>query len=621
MSNFNDQNDKSFDKKTMLAIVLMVVVVTVGVSIQNILFPQQPLPVEPTTAVAPTQSTPTQSAQTLTSAPAADTAEMPSVITEAGLPAVDAPDREEIFLLSTNLFEAVFTNKGGELVSLKLRKHKDEQGPVDMFLSGADGLDGLSLAIGGPGSAPLTDFMNASRPAPGVIEFNRTYFYRDSAGEIVSYVLRKRFEFKDGDYMFRVAIGFENSKPEALPIGDGEYAYTLLLGPQIGPRYDHLPKNADFRRFVTMENGKRKVVNPKNGRQTLANPLSWAAIAGKYFAFIAIPDQAQYAYTYTSTVLDGYPITTSLALSRPAINASAQADTFYFYAGPKSSRDLAKYDDPTANGFKRTSDNLEGVMEGGNMLGWLEALLKWSMNLFYSIVGNYGIAIIMVTLLVRLIMFPLTYKGSMSTVRMQELQPKIRELQAKYKGNPQKLNAEMAEFYKREGYNPLSGCLPLLIQFPIFIAMYALFNNHFDLRGASFIPGWIFDLSLPEAVATFPTINLIVWRVSAIRILPILYVGSQMLYGVFMQSPSSGGQNQGQMKMMMYGMPIIFFFVLYDMPSGLLVYWISSNLLTIVQQIFIKRITHKKTLAAPTATPQAKIIAGKGGKGIKKGRK
>jgi len=223
--------------------------------------------------------------------------------------------------------------------------------------------------------------------------------------------------------------------------------------------------------------------------------------------------------------------------------------------------------------------------------------------------------------LVRAIMFPMTFKGSQSTARMQELQPKIQELQAKYKNNPQKLNQEMAEFYKREGYNPMSGCLPLLIQFPIFIAMYSLFNNHFDLRGASFIAGWINDLSLPEAVYTFPTINLLIWRVSAIRILPIIYVISQLLYGKLMQSQPASGQNAGQMKFMMYGMPIMFFFILYDVPSGLLVYWISSNVLTAVQQIVINKVIHKKRLATEAAAPQAKIVPIKSGKGGKKGRK
>ena len=229
---------------------------------------------------------------------------------------------------------------------------------------------------------------------------------------------------------------------------------------------------------------------------------------------------------------------------------------------------------------------------------------------------NYGIAIILLTILTKVLMYPITKKGSLGTARMQELQPKIQELQAKYKSNPQKLNQEMADFYKREGYNPMSGCLPLLIQFPIFIAMYNLFNNHFDLRGASFIAGWIYDLSQPEAIYTFSQpINLVVWKMSAIRGLPIIYVASQLLYGKFTQQPQSGGQNAGQMKIMMYGMPIMFFFILYDVPSGLLVYWIVSNVITIGQQAFINKMIHKKKLAAAAAAPAPVLAPAQGPKG------
>jgi len=345
-------------------------------------------------------------------------------------------------------------------------------------------------------------------------------------------------------------------------------------------------------------------------------------VAGKYFVLIAIPDATPYTATYANTMVDGMPGKGSMAFSRPALKASGQTDVFYVYAGPKNTKELARYENPEKNAFKRSGENLEKALEGNNILGWLETLLKWGMNFFNGIVHNYGVAIILLTILVRAVMFPLTFKGSKSQARMQELQPKIKELQDKYKGNPQKLNQEMAEFYKREGYNPLSGCMPVLLQFPIFIAMYALFNNHFDLRGASFIPGWINDLSLPESVFDFPTINLLIWQVSAIRILPVVYLASQLLYGKFMQQPNTGGQSQTQMKMMMYGMPIIFFFVLYDMPSGLLVYWIASNVLTTVQQFIINKVIHKhraEVLAASAV--HEKVIAGKNPKSIKKGRK
>ncbi len=179
---------------------------------------------------------------------------------------------------------------------------------------------------------------------------------------------------------------------------------------------------------------------------------------------------------------------------------------------------------------------------------------------------------------------------------MQTLSPKIKELQTKYKDNPQKMNAEMAELYKKEGYNPLSGCLPMLLQIPIFFAMYNLFNSHFDLRGAMFIPGWIPDLSLPEAIWNFPgdfRLPLLGW--TAIRALPFIYVGSQLLYGKFTQTPDQQGNTQ--MKMMLYIMPIIFFFVLYDVPSGLLIYWIFSNILTLVQQVIINKYMAPKRAA------------------------
>lgn len=614
MSINDDNTNNAFDAKTMIAIVMMVVVITAGMAIQNYFFPRETLP--PQAPAATTQTAAAAPAVAQTSVPTAASSAQP-LLAEA--PAENAPSQETQYRISTDLFDAAFTNRGGELVSLKLKKHADGKEPVDMFLPRNGSISGFSVALGDAGSVPISSFMNVSMPQDGVIEFSRSFLLKDAGGEDVPFVLRKRYEFKNGEYMFRLSVSIVSPGTSVPKIGAGGYAYTLTVGPQIGPSYDQLPKNADWRKIISYEAGKRKVA--KSGTQVVpASKASWSAIAGKYFALVVIPETPVYTDTYTNTVVDGMPAVSSMSFSRPDLSGSAQSDVFYIYAGPKSSRELARYDDPTANSFKRTGEDLEAVLEGNNMLGWLETALKWCLNLFYGMVGNYGIAIILVTILVRGIMFPLTFKGSQSTARMQDLQPKIQELQEKYKNNPQKLNQEMAEFYKREGYNPLSGCLPLLIQFPIFIAMYSLFNNHFDLRGASFIPGWINDLSLPEAVYSFQTINLVIWRVSAIRILPIIYVISQLLYGRYMQQPTSAGQSAGQMKFMMYGMPIMFFFILYDVPSGLLVYWIASNILTTLQQVVINMVIHKKRTAQRLAEPRPKVIATKGGKGVKKGR-
>jgi len=615
MSINDDDTNKAFDARTMIAIVLMVVVITVGMAVQNYFFPKPGLPVEPQAAQAPAAS-----AQPVATAEAAPASAAASTLAVVETP--DAPAAETKYTINTNLFEARFTNKGGELVSLKLKDHKEDGVPVELLMAKGGAMEGFSLAFGGANAAPVDAYMTAAQPAPGVIVFSRAFFAANAAGEQVPFTLRKRYEFKEGEYMFRLSVTVESANGSVPLMGDGEYAYTLTLGPQIGPSYDQLPKNADWRKIVTYEGDKRKVI--KAGVQTVpASKASWSAISGKYFAVVVLPDATSYTATYTNTVADGYPLVSSMAFSRPNLGASTQTDVFHIYAGPKKSSELARYDDPTANSFKRGGDDLEGVLEGNNILGWLETLLKWSLKFFYGLVPNYGVAIILVTILVRVIMFPLTFKGSQSTARMAELQPKIQEMQAKYKNNPQKLNQEMAEFYKKEGYNPLSGCLPMLIQFPIFIAMYSLFNNHFDLRGASFIAGWINDLSLPESVYNFNTINLVIWKVSAIRILPIIYVLSQLAYGRFMQQQPATGQNAGQMKFMMYGMPIMFFFILYDVPSGLLVYWIASNVLTTLQQIVINEVVHKKRKAAAAAepAPQPKIVPIKSGKGGgKKGR-
>jgi YidC/Oxa1 family membrane protein insertase len=194
---------------------------------------------------------------------------------------------------------------------------------------------------------------------------------------------------------------------------------------------------------------------------------------------------------------------------------------------------------------------------------------------------------------------------------MQSLSPKIKELQEKYKNNPQKLNTEMAALYKQEGYNPIAGCLPMLLQIPIFFAMYNLFNNHFDLRGAMFIPRWIPDLSLPEAIWNFPAgfrVPILGW--TALRLLPFIYVGSQLLYGKVTQTPDQTGNTQ--MKIMLYVMPIMFFFILYDVPSGLLLYWIFSNLLTLGQQVLINKVLLPRKKAKTSPEPviaQKNVIA------------
>jgi YidC/Oxa1 family membrane protein insertase len=637
MSMLDNNNNQMGDKRTIIAVVLSVVVISVGFLLQATFFPPATRPAQTTQTAAPAQAQqapaeaakPSPASSSIVPAGSATTtgtngAGPAAVATPkvASLLSSDAPSAERTYTISTDLLEAVLTNKGGDIVSLKLKKHRDKDGAVDLIVPGKNGAQGLSLAFGAAGSAaPMADFMNAVMLDDKTVAFTRTFLANvPGKNAPVPFTLKKTYKFRDGDYMFGLAIGLENSVNEYLPLDAAGVAYSLTLGPQIGPKLTSMPgtgSNTDSRKFIEYVGGKKKDIRPKAGTpMDLKDQPIWVGISGKYFSLIAVPELGSvsehdsFGTTFSTSQDPALFQTDSLSISRPAIKASKQTDAYYFYFGPKTNSELSKYDYPDKNAFQRSGLNLEQAADTSGILSWLEAIMKFFLNIFYRVVPNYGIAIILTTVLVKAVLFPLTKNGSVSAARMQELQPKMKELQDKYKGNPQKLNQEMAEFYKKEGYNPMSGCLPLLIQFPIFIAMYNLFNNHFDLRGAMFIPGWIPDLSQPEAILTFPMVNLVIWKLEALRALPIIYLFSQLFYGKYAQT-TSPGQSGAQMKLMMYGMPIMFFFILYNTPSGLLVYWIVSNVLSIGQQVVINNILKQRKLALAAANPAPVIAPGK----------
>ena len=198
------------------------------------------------------------------------------------------------------------------------------------------------------------------------------------------------------------------------------------------------------------------------------------------------------------------------------------------------------------------------------------------------------------TIILKVIMFPISRKQSLSSLKMQDLQPKMKALQEKYKNDQQKLQQETSKLYQQAGYNPASGCLPMLFQFLVLFAMYNLFNNYFEFRGAMFIPHWIPDLSTGDVVKTFnfniPLIG------NQLRLLPVIYVATQLLSGKITQygQTAAPGQSQATMKFMMYGMHLMFFFLFYNAPAGLLLSCLTSNVLQIFQQLIINKMMKEK---------------------------
>ena len=279
---------------------------------------------------------------------------------------------------------------------------------------------------------------------------------------------------------------------------------------------------------------------------------------------------------------------------RKAFSGSDIQDTYYMYFGPRNEKDLKRYNVSENNGWGLSGYRTNQALQTYDWLKWLETILKYVMELLYKVVRNWGVAIILITILLKLAMFPLSKKQSLGSLKMQELQPKMKAIQEKYKNDQQKLQQETQKLYQQAGYNPASGCLPMLFQMLILFAMFDLFNNYFEFRGASFIPHWIPDLSTGDVVASLkfdiPLIG------NQIRILPVIYVITQLLSGKITQygQTAAPGQSQATMKFMMYGMPLMFFFMFYNAPAGLLLYWLTSNILQIFQQLLINKMMKEK---------------------------
>jgi YidC/Oxa1 family membrane protein insertase len=602
-----DEEERGMEKNTIIAISLSVLVLIGTVFVQRTFFPpRQPVAVG---ADAPAGITPSQPGS---GAPL--TALQPLSI-EA------APVAERRVVIETRRAIVTLSNAGGDVISYKLREHQEgDDELVEMIFGGTAGeAHAFTVAFGNLNVRPVDELFQVNRTGDYTVEFYRDFLAPagEGAAEEQPFRLTKRYTFNPDEYMFELAVTLDGGY-NTPALNFGGLAYTLGFGPQIGPRFKQLDGRSEFRRYITYGNGKRKEERVKEGvPSVIGSRLSWAAIAGKYFALITIPDATAYTYTFLTRPEEGIPVSSRFYLGRPVLSASKTTDVYRFYLGPKDQRSLTIYD-TGVNAFNLRDMDLSKAASSSGILAPVEAVLKWGLTLFYRIIPNYGIAIILLTLLVKILLFPLTKKSSEATLRMQGISPKIKELQEKYKDNPQQLNAKMAELYKQEGYNPMTGCLPMLIQFPILIAMYNLFNNHFDLRGALFIPGWIPDLSAPESVFSFAPFQIPLLGWSDIRLLPFIYVGSQFLSSKITQTPDQ--QGNPQMKMMMYMMPFMFFFLLYNMPSGLTVYWIMTNLFSLVQQLLINQHLRQKKTAMAAAGNSGPVIAPRPGPKKKKKR-
>lgn len=276
----------------------------------------------------------------------------------------------------------------------------------------------------------------------------------------------------------------------------------------------------------------------------------YAGYEEKYFALFIIDPTKK---IFSKAIYDGTKTELECKLMDGVIGQRSTLKLNYkYFAGPKETKILAKAHEKLAASID---------------YGWFHFIAKpllMIMNFFNTYTHNYGISIILLTILIKLIFFPLSHKSYRSMKKMQEIQPKLEELRKKYANDKEALNREIMLLYRRYGVNPVSGCLPMLIQIPFFIALYQTLMHAIELRHAPFF-GWIHDLSGPDPYYITPIV-----------------MGATMLIQQVL-TPSSGDSTQ---KRMMYILPVVFTFMFLKFPSGLVIYWLINNVFSIIQQLY-----------------------------------
>jgi len=298
------------------------------------------------------------------------------------------------------------------------------------------------------------------------------------------------------------------------------------------------------------------------------NDIDWVSLKNKYYAIIAKPD-FDIKGVFTKAV-SGEPTLGFIVEDSKALPGETKTYKINFYIGPMEIKELEKIDP----GFTKALNF--------GFLTSISMILLSILQFFYSLLHNYGLSILLLTICINLFLYPLTFKSLKSMQKLQELQPHIEKIRQENKDNPHKLNKEIMELYRRYNVNPMGGCLPMILQMPVFIALYNTLSRSVELKNASFL--WIRDLSMPDAF--FPLGSNIPLLGNAINLLPILMIGAMILQQKISQSTTGASQSE-QQKLIANIMPVMFGFIFYSLPSGLVLYWLTSTLVTSAMQFFM----------------------------------
>jgi YidC/Oxa1 family membrane protein insertase len=369
--------------------------------------------------------------------------------------------------------------------------------------------------------------------------------------------------FEPQNYLIKMSVEISNPTDTALQ-GAPYLSLTNRPFSQQGMRYLFSGPAA----FVDGKLEEVKVGDLEKGAKTLKGNITWLVYEGTYFMTGILPEQQENQAAKLSA--DDDKVTSVLTGLEDVIHPQGRLQyNFLVYFGPKKITTL-----------QEIGHDLERAVN----FGWFDKLARpalYLLNFFYGFIGNYGVAIILVTILIKILFWPIAQKGLKSMKNMQKIQPKMAKLKEKYKNDSARLNEEMMRLYKTYKVNPLGGCLPMLLQIPVFFALYKVLLQSIELRHAPFML-WITDLSAPDRL----WIGVDIPYLGGLPILTLLMGGSMFLQQKMTPTPA----DPTQAKIMMF-LPVIFTFMFLNFASGLVLYWLVNNLLSIGQQYMINRQT------------------------------
>ncbi|MDP8264884.1 MAG: membrane protein insertase YidC [Candidatus Aceula lacicola] len=464
--------------------------------------------------------------------------------------------KEKITIIENDIFKAEFSNIGGSLKSITIKKYNETM-PVENIVG-------------------LVDYEAYPFSLRKALDNKIVFYYRDD-----SYEIEKIYDLSKENYLFDVEVSIKNvsgmSKVKSLKMNTLSVETTDLIGSKNNARERGLYEYSVSLDDKIIRKNNAIDFSSKNDFHEMGN-VNWSAFRNRYFCAIVKPEFITKDYETVpvhKNQLDLILESQNIELDRGE-KISYKA---FVYVGPQDKEILSSYN----LGIENVS-----VFSKFWILNSISNLVITTMNLIHKVVPNWGFCIIMISILFYLVTYPLTIKSMLSMKRMQALQPEITKIREQYKSNPQRLNKEIMGLYKTNSVNPMGGCLPMILQMPAFIALYQALWRTVAFKGAHFL--WIKDLSQPDRLFTFPFTLPIVGN--EFNILPII-----MMIAMFFQQKASTKNmastdpNQVmQQKMMTMFFPVFLGFIFYKFSSGLTLYFTMFYILSTFTQLKMSKI-------------------------------